>query len=215
MDGNNRWSKKNKLNKYNGYKEGANTLIKITNYLFDNTNAKYISAFALSKNNLNRSNNLISTLKKILLEFLNKIIEDDIKYKFNIRFIGNRNFLNTKINDKIDQLEGLKKKYKKNLLIYINYSGKYDIQQAALKFHQNIKNNKDNIKYSNFLMTAGIPDPDILIRTGGFKRLSDFLIFQSSFTELFFLKKFWPEFNTNDLNRILIKYKSLERKFGL
>ncbi len=215
MDGNNRWSKKNKFNKYNGYKKGANTLIKISNYIFDNTDAKYISAFALSKNNLSRSSSLISTLKKILSEFLNKAIEDEINFNFNIRFIGNRNFLNTKINNKIDQLEKLKKNYKKNLLIYINYSGQFDIQQAALKYHQKFKHNKDKIKYSNFLMTDGIPDPDILIRTGGFKRLSDFLIFQTSFTELFFLKKLWPELNNNDLYRIFIKFKSIERKFGL
>ena len=183
MDGNNRWSKKNKLNKYNGYKKGANTLIKISNYIFNNTDAKFISAFALSKNNLSRSNNLISTLKKILLEFIDNVIEEKTNYNFNIRFIGNRNFLTTKINNKIDQLENLKKNYKKSLLIYINYSGKNDIQQAALNFNLNSKLQKSNIKFSNFLMTAGIPDPDILVRTGGFKRLSDFLIFQSSQTQ--------------------------------
>ena len=215
MDGNNRWSKKNKLNKYNGYKKGANTLIKISNYIFNNTDAKFISAFALSKNNLSRSNNLISTLKKILLEFIDNVIEEKTNYNFNIRFIGNRNFLTTKINNKIDQLENLKKNYKKSLLIYINYSGKNDIQQAALNFNLNSKLQKSNIKFSNFLMTAGIPDPDMLVRTGGFKRLSDFLIFQSSFTELFFLKKLWPDLNTYDLKRILMKYKTLERKFGL
>ena len=74
MDGNNRWSKKNKLNKYNGYKKGANTLINLSNFIFESTDVNYISAFALSKNNLNRSKNLIATLKKILLEFLNKKI---------------------------------------------------------------------------------------------------------------------------------------------
>ena len=76
MDGNNRWSKKNNYNKYNGYKKGAKTLINLSNFIFDNTDTKYISAFALSKNNLSRSHNLISTLKKILFEFLNKVIED-------------------------------------------------------------------------------------------------------------------------------------------
>ena len=96
MDGNNRWSKKNNFNKYNGYKKGANKLIKLSNFIFDNTDAKYISAFALSKNNLNRGKNLILYLKKILLEFLNKKIEDEKTYNFNIRFIGDRNFLSKK-----------------------------------------------------------------------------------------------------------------------
>ena len=109
MDGNNRWSKKNKTNKYNGYKKGANTIIKLSNYIFQNTDAKYVSAFALSKNNLNRSSDLIFTLKKILLEFLDNAIEDEITFQFNIRFIGNRNFLSQVINKKIDQLERQKK----------------------------------------------------------------------------------------------------------
>ena len=215
MDGNNRWSKKNKCNRYIGYKKGANTLLKLSNYIFENTDTKYISAFALSKNNLNRSNKLISTLKKILLEFLNKVIDDEISYNFNIRFIGNINFLDSNIKKKINELESLKKNYKKNLLIYINYSGKYDIQQAALKYHQNFIDKKQKLKFYNFLLTSGVPDPDILIRSGGFKRLSDFIIYQSSFTELFFLKKLWPELNINDLAKIFIKYYSLERKFGL
>ena len=212
MDGNNRWSKKNKTNKYNGYKKGANTIIKLSNYIFHNTDAKYVSAFALSKNNLNRSSNLILTLKKILLEFLNKVIEDEITFQFNIRFIGNRNFLSQEINKKIDQLERQKKNNTKTLLIYINYSGKNDIEQAALKYCQNFK--KTN-KFNNYLLTSGIPDPDILVRTGGFSRLSDFLIYQSSFTELFFLKKLWPDLNKKDLSKIFSKYNSIERKFGI
>ena len=212
MDGNNRWSKKNKTNNYNGYKKGANTIIKLSNFIFHNTEAKYVSAFALSKNNLNRSRNLILTLKKILLEFLNKVIEDEITFQFNIRFIGNRNFLSQAINKKIDQLERLKKNNNKTLLIYINYSGTNDIEQAALKYHQNFK--KIN-KFNNYLLTSGIPDPDILVRTGGFNRLSDFLIYQSSFTELFFLKKLWPDLNKNDVSKIFSKYNSIERKFGI
>ena len=209
MDGNNRWSKKNKYNKYNGYKKGANTLINLSNFIFDNTNAKYISAFALSKNNLSRSQNLISTLKKILSEFLNTVIEDEKKYKFNIKFIGDRKFLSKQINKKIDELENLNKIHNKYLLIYINYSGKADIEQASLKYTNN------HLKFDSLLLTKGIPDPDILIRTGGYNRLSDFLLYKLTFTELYFLKKLWPELNKNDLSKIIINYNSIERKFGL
>jgi len=209
MDGNNRWSKKNNYNKYNGYKKGANTLINLSNFIFDNTNAKYISAFALSKNNLSRSKNLISTLKKILSEFLNKVIEDKNKYDFNIKFIGDRKFLSKQINKKIDELEYFNKVHKKYLFIYINYSGKADIHQASLKYNNN------HLKFDNLLMTKGIPDPDILIRTGGFKRLSDFLLYNLTFTELYFLKKFWPDLNKNDLSKIFINFDTIERKFGL
>ncbi len=209
MDGNNRWSKKNNCNKYNGYKKGANTLIKLSNFIFDNTNAKYISAFALSRNNLSRSQNLISTLKKILYEFLNKVLEDKNNYKFNIKFIGDRKFLSTQINKKIDEVENLNKVHKKYLFIYINYSGKADIQQASLKYTNN------HLKFDNLLMTKGIPDPDILIRTGGYNRLSDFLLYNLTFTELYFLKKLWPELSKKDLLKIFINFNSIERKFGL
>ena len=81
-------------------------------------------------------------------------------------------------------------------------------------YHQNFKNTKIN-KFNNYLLTSDIPDPDILVRTGGFNRLSDFLLYQSSFTELFFIKKLWPDLNKNDVSKILAKYNSLERKFGI
>ena len=214
MDGNNRWTKKNKLNRYNGYKKGADTLIKLSNYIFQNTETKYISAFALSKSNLNRSKKLISILKTLLLEFLNDAINKKNLNKFNVKFIGNRNFLTKEINQKIEELEKIKIKSKKYLLIFINYSGKEDIDQAAYNLYsKKIKKNKCKLK--DFLLTKDLPDPDLLIRTGGFTRLSDFIIYQSTFTELFFINKLWPDLTNRDLNRIFNKYLSIERKFGL
>ncbi len=213
MDGNNRWSKKNGKNKYYAYKKGASTLINLTNYIFDNTNVKYISAFALSKNNLNRSKNLIKTLKKILLEFLDKSLNENSN-NFNIKFIGNRKFLSKEINLKIEKIEKLKIHSKKNLLIFINYSGRDDIEQAAYNLYRNKKNNSKPI-LKNYLLTKNIPDPDLLIRSGGFSRLSDFIIYQITFTELIFINKLWPDITKRDIFKILNKYYSIERKFGL
>ncbi len=213
MDGNNRWSKKNKENLYNGYKRGADTLLNLTDYIFGNTSAKFVSAFALSKNNLNRSKTLISTLKKVLIEFCSKDKKlFNFNNEFNIRFIGNRDFLSKKINLKIDELEKYKTSSNKYLLIFINYSGKDDIKQASKKLNKNKSINQN--KFEDFLLTADIPDPDLLIRTGGFKRLSDFLIYQSSFTELFFMNKLWPDLNKRDLLRIFTNFYKIERKFG-
>ena len=214
MDGNNRWSKKNNIDKFNGYKKGANTLINLTNYIFENTNTRYISAFALSKNNLNRSKNLISTLKKVLIEFLDKTITDNINSKFNIRFIGDKKFLSKEINNKINIIERSKINSKNYLIIFINYSGKSDIDQAAHKYYSN-KKNYNNYLLKDFLLTKNIPDPDLLIRSGGFSRLSDFIIYQSTFTELFFTKKLWPDLTKRDLLNIFNKYYAIERKFGL
>ena len=210
MDGNNRWSK-NKINLYNGYKVA---LLHYSNdYIFGNTSAKFVSAFALSKNNLNRSKTLISTLKKVLIEFCSKDKKlFNFNNEFNIRFIGNRDFLSKKINLKIDELEKYKTSSNKYLLIFINYSGKDDIKQASKKLNKNKSINQN--KFEDFLLTADIPDPDILIRTGGFKRLSDFLIYQSSFTELFFIKKLWPDLKKRDLSKIFNNFYKIERKFG-
>ena len=134
---------------------------------------------------------------------------------FNIRFIGNKSFLSKDIKKKISKLECIKKKSKKYLLIYINYSGREDISKAASSYLIHNKENKKYIKFQEFLLTKDFPDPDILIRTGGYSRLSDFLIYQMTFTELFFYKKLWPDLTKIDLIKIFKKYYSLERKFGL
>lgn len=213
MDGNNRWSKKNNKNKYFAYKKGASTLINLANSIFDNTNVKFISAFALSKHNLNRSKNLISILKKILLEFLDKSISED-NNNFKIKFIGDRKFLSKEINNKIEKIEKLKTHSKKSLFIFINYSGREDLEQAAFNMFRDKRNNsKSSLK--DYLLTKNIPDPDLLIRSGGFSRLSDFIIYQITFTELIFINKLWPDITKRDLSKILNKYHSIERKFGL
>ena len=215
MDGNNRWSKKNNFTSYHSYKKGANNLIKLTNFIFDHTNTKYVSAFALSKNNLKRSQKLISMLRGLLLEFVDNFLQDDNKINYNIVFIGDRSFLDAKINKKINKLENLSKKSKKYLIIFLNYSGQEDIVQAAHNYHLNQKKNYTKKNFKDFLLTKDFPDPDILIRTGGHSRLSDFIIYQSTFTELFFIKKLWPDLSKNDLLKIFNKFYLLERKFGL
>ena len=169
----------------------------------------------MSKNTLNRSQKLITILKKLLLEFIDSFLEEDTHKNFNIKFIGDKSFLNSEVNKKINKLENLPKKSKNNLIIFINYSGKEDINQAANKYYSNLKNKKNKKIFSEFLLTKNLPDPDILIRTGGFSRLSDFIIYQSTFTELFFTNKLWPDLSKKDLLRIFNKFYLLERKFGL
>tara|TARA_Y200000002_G_scaffold334037_1_gene300760 strand:+ start:255 stop:905 length:651 start_codon:yes stop_codon:yes gene_type:complete len=216
MDGNNRWSKKNNFTLYNGYKKGAKQILNLTKFIFTNTKSNYVSAFALSKNNLYRSKRLISILKKLLLEFIDDINNQKFSLDFNVRFVGDKSFLDKGIIKKIDLLENTVNKNKKFLIIYINYSGKDDIKQAAHNYHSVLKVSKKNkYKFEDFLLTKNIPDPDILIRTGGYSRLSDFIIYQSSFSELFFSNKLWPDFKTTDLLNIINKYYFLERKFGL
>ena len=205
MDGNNRWSIKNSLNKFDSYKKGAQKLFKISEYLFFNHDIKYISAFALSSNNMQRSSSFIILLKKIINESLIEL--EKKKINFNIRFIGNLEFLGKDLMERLDSLTN-NKSYKKNLIVFLNYGGQEDIIQAALQYRNS------NEKFKKFLYTDNIPDPDLMVRTGGFARLSNFLLFQISFTELFFLKKMWPDLTNLDIENIIKKFERIERKFG-
>ncbi len=211
MDGNNRFSIKKNLSSFNAYKIGANKLLSVTKYIFNSTNVNYVSAFALSSNNLNRSKKKINTLKEIFDFFLNKGITNKDR-TFNIEFRGNLNFLSDKLLNKIKQVHLQNKKKQRKLIIYVNYSGINDILSSA----NNLKNK--NITLTSFkknLLSRNDPDPDILIRTGGYSRISNFFLFQISFTELFFKKKLWPEITNTDIDKIIQQYNKIDRKFGI
>ena len=211
MDGNNRWSKKNKISKYVSYQKGAKKLIEMTNFIFDKYDINYVSAFALSKHNFKRGSMLIDIIKNVLIDFLDST-NDIQNLKYRIKFIGNLSFLPKKIITKLNNIEKNNSKFKKNLIIYLNYSGKDDIFNS-LKSLQSLKIINKN-KINSYLSSSGIPDPDILIRTGGFKRISDFMLYQISFTELFFKNKLWPDISKNDIKKIIEQFNRIDRKFG-
>jgi len=210
MDGNNRWSKKNNISKFEAYKSGSEKLIKLSKFVFNNYDINYISAFALSSNNFGRSSKVINILKKVFIYFLDNLKNQEL-INFEIKIIGDLSFLDKMILDRTNNLLKKQKKSKKKLILFINYSGKTDIENA----HKKLLQNKNNLmKLSDFLTTSDIPDPDILFRTGGFQRLSNFMLYEISFTELFFSKKLWPEINNGDLKKVIEKYHTIERKFG-
>ena len=212
MDGNNRWSIKNSKTKFDAYSKGAQKLISISEYIFKNSNVRYISAFALSNNNLYRAKSIINILKNILSDYLDD--EKNISnLNFQIIFFGDLSFLGKKLNDKIKKLEKFKKNKKKKLLIFLNYSGRKDIKMQYTQ--RNIISNYENNSFNKNLATNNIPDPEILIRTGGYQRISDFMLYQIAFTELFFLKKLWPDISNNDVKKIIFNFKLIKRKFGL
>ena len=211
MDGNNRWSIKNKRSKYDSYKNGAKKLIEITKFIFDNYDINYVSAFALSKHNFKRGSSIINIIEKVLNDFL---IQNLNKNNFNFRFSfrGDLTFLPKKIFKGIKDLEKINIKSKKHLIIYLNYSGKEDIISAA-KSLKNTNKITYNI-YKKNLKSFHIPDPDMLIRSGGFQRLSDFLLYQISFTDFFFTKTLWPDIKKSQIKKYIYQFKYLERKFG-
>ena len=211
MDGNNRWSIKKKISKFSGYKYGANKLLRLADYIFKNYNIPFLSAFALSSHNLKRSNKFIETFNSVLNYYLKDYDKFNINYK--IKFIGDLSFIRSSImKEKLNLIQNKNSLSKNTLLIFINYSGTKDIINA-IPLIENIKSNKFN--FSKYLMTKDFPDPDLLIRTGGYQRISDYMLFQISFTDLIFTKKLWPDLSNKDIDIFIEKYNKIEKKFGL
>ncbi len=210
MDGNNRWSKKNVKTRYYSYNKGAQRLVKIADHIFNNYNINYISAFALSKNNLNRPHKILDNIINVLDEILDSSYLHNNNYQ--ISFIGDLNFLSKKIKKKIDRIQKMNLSSKKKLIIFFNYGGQEEIIEMAKKVSLLKKITKKGCMKN--LQSNGIPFPDILIRTGGYQRLSNFMLFQTAFTELFFLKKLWPDIRKYDVDKIISQYFEIERKFG-
>ena len=210
MDGNNRWSKKNNHPKYDSYKRGAKKLLDLSNFIFNNYNISYVSAFALSKHNLKRGSSILNIIQNILVDFI-ELNKKKNNYNFNIIFKGNLNIFPNKIVQGLKDLERSNSKNKK-LIIYLNYSGKDDINYAAQLLNKTKSTSNKNL--NNYLKSSNIPDPDMLIRTGGFKRLSDFFLYQVSFTEFFFTKILWPDLKKSDIERFITQFNRIDRKFG-
>ena len=210
MDGNKRWSKLNNIDLKSSYKKGSEKLFKIVDRCFFHHKIKYVSAFALSSHNLSRPKKIISPIIKLLDFYLDDFLNNSLRYKYNIKFIGNFEIFKTEIRTKIDIINN-QNKYSKTLIIALNYSGSQNIINAAdqLKDNKNLK-----IHFSNLLSTSKYPNPDLLIRTGGYQRLSDYFLFQINFTELFFLNVLWPDLKNKSVDSIVAKYSKIERKFG-
>ena len=213
MDGNHRWSEKNRLDPFDGYIKGSKKLLEISNYIFDNFDTQYITAFALSKNNLKRTNKKIKILKSVIRYFLEDL-DSLSRFKFKISIKGNLGFLEKGLINKINDLNSRNLRYKKNLIILVNYSGQDDILNSIIKISKlKLKPNRKNFEKNLFF--SSLPNPDLLIRTGGYKRISNFMLYQLSFTDFVFLKKLWPDLKKIDVKNIINNFKKINRKFGL
>ena len=212
MDGNGRWGLKYKKSRNAGHKAGLNTVEKIIKASIKKK-IKYLTLYAFSTENWKRPKKEISYLFALLEEFLTNKIDDLHKKKIKLKIIGVKNFSN-KLNNILSYSE--KKTSKNNVLqinLALNYGSKSEIL-IALKKLKKYKKKINEKNFSQYLQTKNIPDPDILIRTGNTKRLSNFLLWQLAYSEIFFEKKLWPDFNENDYYKIFAKYKKIKRNFG-
>ena len=213
MDGNGRWGVKHKQSRNAGHRAGLNTVDLVINHCI-NHKIEFLTLYTFSSENWKRPKTEITFLFKLLENFLqkkiNKIIEKDIKLKF----IGELDKLPTKL-QKLIKLSEEKTFNKKTLQVNIalNYGSKIELINSIKKIKQKkITINEKNI--DNNLYTKHLPNPDVLIRTGNTHRLSNFLLWQLSYTEIFFEKKLWPDFTGKDFNKIINEFKSIKRNFG-
>tara|TARA_B100000787_G_C16181353_1_gene292011 strand:- start:1344 stop:1991 length:648 start_codon:yes stop_codon:yes gene_type:complete len=213
MDGNGRWGVKNKNSRNAGHRAGLNSVETIINECIK-VNIKHLTLYTFSTENWKRPKNEIAFLFNLLEKFLTKKINNLITKKIKLKFIGEINKLPLKLKKIIKNSE---KVTSKNLGLHVNVALNYGskneiINSIKLINKKKIKINEKNINKN--LFTNDIPNPDILIRTGNTHRLSNFMLWQVAYTEIFFEKKLWPDFNENDFKKILAKFKLIKRNFG-
>ena len=212
MDGNGRWGLRYKNSRNAGHKAGLNTVEKIIKETIKNK-IQFLTLYVFSTENWKRPKKEINFLFKLLENFLINKIEELNKQQIKLKIIGVKNF-STRLNNLLKSSEIRTSKNKKlQINLALNYGSKFELIKAIKDLNKNKeKINEKNL--SKYLQTKNIPDPDLLIRTGNTQRLSNFLLWQIAYSEIFFEKKLWPAFNEKDYNKIIKKFEKIKRNFG-
>ncbi|MCL2592555.1 MAG: isoprenyl transferase [Defluviitaleaceae bacterium] len=219
MDGNGRWAKKRLLPHSAGHRSGANTL-KTLSEEAEKLGVKYLTVYAFSTENWNRSKEEVSAIMKLLEEYIEQYIKDTKKNNMRIKVIGKPDGLSETLIEKIKYLEDYTKdKTGLTMVIAFNYGGRDEILRAVNKVLYQAQKGAitdvvDENTFMRYLDTKEIPDPDLLIRTSGEKRLSNFLLWQTAYSEFYFSDKLWPDFNIDDLKEAILAYQARDRRFG-
>ena len=220
MDGNRRWAKQNNLNYKIGHKKGAETLEKIAKYA-NKIGLKALTAYAFSTENWKRSEEEVGALMLLLRNYLDRFSKDCDVENIRINIIGNINALEEGLkNSIINAMEKTKNNTGVVLNIAINYGGRDEITRAVKKIAEEITENRikpEDINeqlISNYLDTKNQPEPDLIIRTGGEIRLSNFLTWESVYSEFLFMEKYWPDFTEEDLDNAINVFQNRKRNFG-
>ena len=214
MDGNGRWGLKKKKSRNYGHLKGLNAVENLIK-LAIKRKIPYLTLYTFSTENWKRPDNEINFLFSLIRKHIKKNLKKIIKQGIKIKIIGSKKNLPRDI---IKCLKLIEKKTKNNDTIVINLALNYGSKQEIINVCRNLVNKKnkkiDLNSFESELYTKNIPDPEILIRTGGTKRLSNFLLWQLAYTEIFFVDKLWPDFNKNDFDKIIMKFNKIKRNFG-
>ena len=220
MDGNGRWAKSKMLPRAIGHKNGVQS-VRLISELCSNLKIKHLTLYTLSLENFNRPESELNSLMTLLASTINREVSKMKKNNIKFNVFGFREKLPKNINHQLDfAIEETKNNDGLNLNLALAYSSRYELTNAVINISKDILGNKMSINdineetVSDYLLTKDVPDPELLIRTGGSDRLSNFLLWQSAYTEIHFSDKYWPDFNEQDLNKALLDYQSRDRKFG-
>lgn len=219
MDGNGRWAREQGHERIFGHKKGVET-VRVVAEAAAEAGVKYLSLYAFSEENWGRPKEEVDFLMHLMMDSIASEVEMLMKNGVRFRVLGNLARLPEALQQGIAALE---EKTRENtaldLILFVSYSGKWDIFQAAKKFAaehsgEDIDKITDMSAFSKYLVTDGIPDPDLIIRTSGEERISNYLLWQSAYSELLFVKKMWPEFGKEDFTAALAEFASRDRRYG-
>jgi len=220
MDGNGRWAKKRNKNRVFGHSKGINAVRKIVEESV-RLKIKYLTLYAFSAENWNRPEEEISILMQLLLKSLKNEFKKFVKNKIKLNVVGNISLLPKSVKEELSYvLKETSKNKQLVLTLALSYSGREEIQNALKKICSKVKNNIipiekiDQSTINEHLYTENLPDVDLLIRTSGEKRISNFLLWQIAYAELYFSEVFWPDFNEKNLHEAILNYQKRERRFG-
>lgn len=220
MDGNGRWAKQRMLSRSIGHREGSKNVKRIVKYCGD-LGVSYMTLYAFSTENWSRPKEEVDLLMDLLLEFLRNAESELDGADVRIHVIGDRSALNDAINAEIDRVEKVTENNKSLWLnIAINYGGRHELNSAVVEIAKKVSDGVmscdeiDEKCISDHLYTAGMPEPDLIIRTSGEARLSNFLMWQSAYSEFYFTDVLWPDFNEEEMKTAIVEFQKRNRKFG-
>ena len=220
MDGNGRWAKERGKERVYGHFEGVNSVRACVEASIE-TGLRYLSLFAFSEENWNRPDDEVTTLMGLMVKAMAN--EMDSLDQNGVRFIvlGNRDRLGPELNEEIDRcMKRTEDNQVLTLIIFLSYSGKWDILQAAKKMAMDMLSHPEDIEkmglddFGRYLVTDGIPDPDLIVRTSGENRLSNYLLWQGAYSEFLFVDTLWPDFRKDDFRKALETYAKRDRRYG-
>lgn len=220
MDGNRRWAKKRGLPIAAGHRQGAETLVEVAKAA-KKLGIKYMTVYAFSTENWKREKAEVDTLMDLLRHYLDSGFKELQENKARIMFIGEREMLADDIIAKMNKIEAdTAENSEVTLCVALSYGGQQEIVAAARQLAEKVQKDEMKVKdinietFGNALYTAGIPAPDLLVRTSGEERISNFLLWQLAYTEFYFTPTLWPDFNEKELKQIIEQYQTRERRYG-